>query len=137
MGKRSKKKDESKEEIIMENKNVENNDVVLEDEIVENGGDLNESITDVDQIVPEDNENNLEVIETDENVEDNRVIGKITGFEKLYVRKNPDKDSEPVGIVGINDELGIDFDHSTDLFYKVITSNGLEGYCIKDFVKII
>ena len=87
---------------------------------------VNEEFTEPEVIVP-----NIE-----NNVENNEVIGKISGFEKLYVRKEASKDSEPVGIVTDKDDLSIDVAHSTDDFYKVITSNGLEGYCVKEFVKI-
>lgn len=87
---------------------------------------VEEHITEPEVIVP-----NIE-----NGVENNEVIGKISGFEKLYVRKESNKDSEPVGIVTDKDDLSIDLSHSTDTFYKVITSNGLEGYCVKEFVKI-
>ena len=87
---------------------------------------VKEHITEPEVIVP-----NIE-----NGVENNEVIGKISGFEKLYVRKESNKDSEPVGIVTDKDDLSIDLSHSTDTFYKVITSNGLEGYCVKEFVKI-
>ena len=87
---------------------------------------VEEYITEPEVIVP-----NIE-----DGVENNEVIGKISGFEKLYVRKESNKDSEPVGIVTDKDDLSIDLSHSTDTFYKVITSNGLEGYCVKEFVKI-
>lgn len=87
---------------------------------------VTEEVTEPEVIVP-----NIE-----DGVENNEVIGKISGFEKLYVRKEANKDSEPVGIVTIKDDLSIDVAHSTDDFYKVITSNGLEGYCVKEFVKI-
>lgn len=87
---------------------------------------VEEHITEPEVIVP-----NIE-----DGVENNEVIGKISGFEKLYVRKESNKDSEPVGIVTDKDDLSIDLSHSTDTFYKVITSNGLEGYCVKEFVKI-
>ena len=87
---------------------------------------VTEEVTEPEVIVP-----NIE-----NNVENNEVIGKISGFEKLYVRKEASKDSEPVGIVTDKDDLSIDVAHSTDDFYKVITSNGLEGYCVKEFVKI-
>ena len=87
---------------------------------------VKEHITEPEVIVP-----NIE-----DGVENNEVIGKISGFEKLYVRKESNKDSEPVGIVTDKDDLSIDLSHSTDTFYKVITSNGLEGYCVKEFVKI-
>ena len=87
---------------------------------------VKEHITEPEVIVP-----NIE-----DGVENNEVIGKISGFEKLYVRRESNKDSEPVGIVTDKDDLSIDLSHSTDTFYKVITSNGLEGYCVKEFVKI-
>lgn len=87
---------------------------------------VTEEVTEPEVIVP-----NIE-----DSVENNEVIGKISGFEKLYVRKEANKDSEPVGIVTDKDDLSIDVIHSTDDFYKVITSNGLEGYCVKEFVKI-
>ena len=96
------------------------------DEVQETIEEVTEEVTEPEVIVP-----NIE-----DGVENNEVIGKISGFEKLYVRKEANKDSEPVGIVTSKDDLSIDVAHSTDDFYKVITSNGLEGYCVKEFVKI-
>lgn len=95
-------------------------------EIEETTGEVTEEVTEPEVIVPS----------IENNVENNEVIGKISGFEKLYVRKEASKDSEPVGIVTDKDDLSIDVARSTDDFYKVITSNGLEGYCVKEFVKI-
>ena len=77
-----------------------------------------------------------EVVNNPVYIENNEVIGKISGFNKLYVRKEANIDSEPVGIVTKDDDLSIDIIHSTDDFYKVYTSNGLEGYCVKNFVKV-
>ena len=96
------------------------------EEVIESTEKVEETTTEPEVIVP-----NIE-----DGVENNEVIGKISGFEKLYVRKESNKDSEPVGIVTDKDDLSIDLSHSTDTFYKVITSNGLEGYCVKEFVKI-
>ena len=96
------------------------------EEVIESTEEVEETTTELDAIV-----HNIE-----DGVENNEVIGKISGFEKLYVRKESNKDSEPVGIVTDKDDLSIDLSHSTDTFYKVITSNGLEGYCVKEFVKI-
>ena len=141
MSKKSKKKNNLKEEKIMENNNVEElnqnikevtevTEPVVEEtieEVIESTEEVvKEHITEPEVIVP-----NIE-----DGVENNEVIGKISGFEKLYVRKESNKDSEPVGIVTDKDDLSIDLSHSTDTFYKVITSNGLEGYCVKEFVKI-
>ena len=95
-------------------------------EIEETTEEVTDEVTEPEVIVPS----------IENNVENNEVIGKISGFEKLYVRKEASKDSEPVGIVTDKDDLSIDVARSTDDFYKVITSNGLEGYCVKEFVKI-
>lgn len=136
------------------NQNIEEVTEVTEETIEENTEEVNETIEQVEETVNEVEESTNETEETIEevteevteqevivpsienNVENNEVIGKISGFEKLYVRKEASKDSEPVGIVTDKDDLSIDVAHSTDDFYKVITSNGLEGYCVKEFVKI-
>ena len=136
------------------NQNIEEVTEVTEETIEENTKEVNETIEQIEETVNEVEESTNETEETTEevieevtepevivpsienNVENNEVIGKISGFEKLYVRKEASKDSEPVGIVTDKDDLSIDVARSTDDFYKVITSNGLEGYCVKEFVKI-
>lgn len=136
------------------NQNIEEVTEVTEETIEESTEEVNETIEQVEETVNEVEESTNETEETtkevteevtepeviipsiENNVENNEVIGKISVFEKLYVRKEASKDSEPVGIVTDKDDLSIDVSHSTDDFYKVITSNGLEGYCVKEFVKI-
>ena len=136
------------------NQNIEEVTEVTEETIEENTEEVNKTIEQVEETVNEVEESTNEAEETTEevteevtepevivpsienNVENNEVIGKISGFEKLYVRKEASKDSEPVGIVTDKDDLSINVANSTDDFYKVITSNGLEGYCVKEFVKI-
>lgn len=136
------------------NQNIEEVTEVTEETIEESTNEVNETVEQVEETVNEVEESTNETEETiekvteevtdqevivpslDNNVENNEVIGKISGFEKLYVRKEASKDSEPVGIVTDKDDLSIDVARSTDDFYKVITSNGLEGYCVKEFVKI-
>lgn len=140
MGKKSRKKEDLKKENNMNNEEMNENKEETTEEV-------NESITEVDEsqneVVKETQEINETVEEVDESqnevVEEetnSNKIGKIFGYEKLYVRKDPSVDSEPVGIVTSNDDLAIDEYHSTDDFYKVYTSNGLEGYCVKKFVRI-
>lgn len=136
------------------NQNIEEVTEVTEETTEESTNEVNETVEQVEETVNGVEESTNETEETTEevteevtepevivpsienNVENNEVIGKISGFEKLYVRKEASKDSEPVGIVTDKDNLSIDVAHSTDDFYKVITSNGLEGYCVKEFVKI-
>ena len=161
MSKKSKKKNNLKEDKIMENNNIEelNQNIeevteVTEETAEKSTEEVKETVEQVEETTDEVEESTNETEETTEevteevtepevivpsienNVENNEVIGKISGFEKLYVRKEASKDSEPVGIVTDKDDLSIDVAHSTDDFYKVITSNGLEGYCVKEFVKI-
>lgn len=136
------------------NQNIEEVTEVTEETTEESTDKVNETVEQVEETANEVEESTNETEETTEEVteevtkpevivpsiedgvENNEVIGKISGFEKLYVRKEANKDSEPVGIVTSKDDLSIDVVHSTDDFYKVITSNGLEGYCVKEFVKI-
>ena len=136
------------------NQNIEEVTEVTEETTEESTDEVNETVEQVEETINEVEESTDETEETTEEVtkevtepevivpsiedgvENNEVIGKISGFEKLYVRKEASKDSEPVGIVTDKDDLSIDVAHSTDDFYKVITSNGLEGYCVKEFVKI-
>lgn len=135
-------------EVTEENINeVEASTNETEETTEESTNEVNETVNEVEVSTNKTEETTEEVTEKvtepevivpsiENNVENNEVIGKISGFEKLYVRKEASKDSEPVGIVTDKDDLSIDVAHSTDDFYKVITSNGLEGYCVKEFVKI-
>ena len=122
------------------NQNIEEVTEVTEETTEESTNEVNETVEQVEETTGEVTEEVTEpeviVPSIENNVENNEVIGKISGFEKLYVRKEASKDSEPVGIVTDKDDLSIDIARSTDDFYKVITSNGLEGYCVKEFVKI-
>ena len=132
------------------NQNIEEVTEVTEETAEESTEEVKETVEQVEETINEVEETTNEIEETTEEVtdevtepevivpsiENNEVIGKISGFEKLYVRKEASKDSEPVGIVTDKDDLSIDVARSTDDFYKVITSNGLEGYCIKQFINI-
>ena len=145
MGKKSRKKEDIKKENNMNTEEInEIKDDVVE-EVIETTIEVDESQNEDLKNTEKDNESVEESTETkkehktfdlDDNIENNEVIGKISGFNKLYVRKEANIDSEPVGIVTKDDDLSIDIIHSTDDFYKVYTSNGLEGYCVKNFVKV-
>ena len=117
------------------------------EEVKENAEQVEETINEIEESTNKIEETTEEVTEEviepevivpsiENNVENNEVIGKISGFEKLYVRKEASKDSEPVGIITSETVLTIDEENSTEDFYKVTTNEGLEGYCVKKFVKI-
>ena len=136
------------------NQNVEEVTEVTEEtkeesteEVKENAEQVEETINEIEESTNKIEETTEEVTEEviepevivpsiENNVENNEVIGKISGFEKLYVRKEASKDSEPVGIITSETVLTIDEENSTEDFYKVTTNEGLEGYCVKKFVKI-
>ena len=128
------------EESVKETEEITNevNETIeqVEETINEVEESTNETEETTEEVTEEVTEPEVIVPSIDNNVENNEIIGKINGFKNLYVRKEASKDSEPVGIVTDKDDISIDITHSTDDFYKVITSNGLEGYCVKEFVKI-
>ena len=65
------------------------------------------------------------------------IIGIVTDCIKLNVRELPDMHAEVLGIINVATELVIIEDESTEDFYKICTSAGLEGYCMKKFVTIM
>ena len=61
--------------------------------------------------------------------------GMVVDCSKLNVRKTPDMDGLIVGVVAQFSEVVVDYDESTEEFYKVCLATGLEGYCLKKFIK--
>lgn len=66
-----------------------------------------------------------------------RKIGKVSGCNKLNVRKLPSKSAEVVSVIDDGAEVMIDEDASTVMFYKICTEYGIEGYCMKKFITMI
>ena len=66
-------------------------------------------------------------------------VGTVVNCEKLNLRRSPLKDSDGANIIaellsGV--AVIIDEDESTPDFYKVTTETGLEGYCMKQFIRL-
>lgn len=76
------------------------------------------------------------IIEEPETIPITELSGFVDGCDQLYVRKEGNKDSEPITIIKRSDEVVIDLENSTEYFYKVKTSEGVEGYCMKQFITI-
>ena len=66
-----------------------------------------------------------------------RKFGKITGCKKLNIRKLPSRDSEIISELVEGSEVMIEENESTALFYKICTAHGIEGYCMKNFIKVL
>lgn len=83
-------------------------------------------------------ENNVELNEADVldvDVEQT-VEGFVDGCARLNVRKRPDKDSEILCVIKKNDKVLVNLSASTtEEFYRICTTNGVVGYCMKKFIK--
>lgn len=76
-----------------------------------------------------------EVSEVSESIEET-MIG-IVNCKKLNIRREPAKRSDNIiQVVNFNTELMVDISKSTSDWYKVYSVEGVEGYCMKDFVTL-
>lgn len=107
---------------INENEKVEENVLEVENDIVDS---IPENIQETE------NESTVEEVNSTDSTQ---TIGFVSGCEKLYVRTEPSKDSEPLCIIEKDAELTVDLKKSTSSFFKVKTASGVEGYCMKDFI---
>lgn len=64
------------------------------------------------------------------------VLGVILNCPKLNVRKEPNANSEVVYIADASTEFVIDENNSTEDWYSVCTSTGVEGFCMKKFIAV-
>lgn len=79
-----------------------------------------------------------EVVAEEKWIEESKfVTGVVTDCIKLNVREEPTPTATILGTITASTELIIIEEGSTADFYKICTSAGLEGYCMKKFVTII
>ena len=105
----------------------------------------------VEKTEPEVRTENLEdeipISETDTEVsetkEESEVVlaevvfsGKVVNCSLLNVREQASVDANVVCKINKDDEVVINKDKSTSDFYKVCTATGIEGYCMKEFIRI-
>ena len=62
------------------------------------------------------------------------VYGCISNCAKLNIRVAPDKGSDVLCEAKVNTEVMIDLSRSTDDWYSVYLSGGIDGFCMKKFV---
>ena len=68
---------------------------------------------------------------------ENQKFGKVDNCKKLNIRKLPSRDAEIVSELIEGSEVMIDEKESTALFYKICTEHGTEGFCMKQFMKVL
>ena len=65
------------------------------------------------------------------------IAGIVTNCVRLNVRKEPDFDADILCTIDVSTNIIIDEEESTDEFYKICTSAGIEGYCVKTYITIV
>lgn len=66
-----------------------------------------------------------------------QTFGTVSNCEKLNMRKEPVVNIENIiRTIDAETQVVIDLDCSTEDFYKVICEDGVEGYCMKDYIEI-
>lgn len=63
------------------------------------------------------------------------VYGNVNNCTSLNVRKYPERNAEVICTISYPSEVMIT-DDSDEVFYKVYTASGIEGYCMKDYIKL-
>jgi len=63
-------------------------------------------------------------------------FGVVANCSHLSVLENPKDPTSIVTILQRGSEVLIDPAASTDLFYKICSAAGAEGYCLKEFITI-
>lgn len=62
-------------------------------------------------------------------------IGRVFGCTSLNVRKAPKTNAVVICTINCHAEVEIDELESTEDFYKICTASGIEGYCMKKFIR--
>lgn len=63
--------------------------------------------------------------------------GFVTGCERLNVRERASKDSKVLTIINKNEEVTIHHTETESVeFYRVSTSSGVEGFCMRKFITV-
>ena len=79
------------------------------------------------------------IVETDDSapqVTMSNPIGVVVGCDKLNVRKYADIKSDVVVVIAKDSEVEIFEDSSTDDFFSIVTSDGVNGYCMKKYISV-
>lgn len=91
----------------------------------------------IDPVVEAEAKQSQETMEESQKVKEAaKIVGYVDNCECLRVRKESNVDSEELCIINKLSKVIIDLNNSTDYFYKVTTSDGVEGYCMKKFITI-
>ena len=63
-------------------------------------------------------------------------LGVVSNCQRLNVREEPKANAKVVCVIEVDDEVEVDKQNSTDDFYKVVTADGTDGYCMKKYITL-
>ena len=66
----------------------------------------------------------------------NPTMGIVSDCKKLRVRNYPELEANVICEIEVGSKVVIDENKSTEEFYKVCTETGIDGYCMKKFIKV-
>ena len=66
----------------------------------------------------------------------NHVTGVVTDCLRAAIYQEPRANSKVIKVVTLLTKVAVDMDGSTEGFYKVLTSDGIRGYCMKKFIAV-
>ena len=70
------------------------------------------------------------------NASEEPIIGVVVGCANLNVREEASVDSEIISVLEEGDEIMVNDVDSFEDFYGVCTASGIEGYCMKKYIKV-
>lgn len=89
-----------------------------------------EDITEVEEPVMES------VEEQEPEQKSEPIVGIVSECSRLRVRNYPELDANVICEIDAGTQVIIDPVESTEEFYKVCTEAGIDGYCMKRFIKV-
>lgn len=73
-------------------------------------------------------------VENAEQEKEQIVFGIVSGCPKLNIRRDPNKDSEILGVIDYGTTVQILEEYPG--FYNIVAPSGIEGFCVTDFIKV-
>lgn len=80
---------------------------------------------------------NSAVYNSETSKKQNKSTGRIVKCELLNIREKPTIDSQVIDTVDLNNKLTINFEESTDEWFKVyVEDKSIDGFCMKKYLEI-
>lgn len=79
----------------------------------------------------------VEEVEHEEiKIESAKIFGNVFDCTKLNIRSEPSLDGEIICTVPVSTEVEIDSEKSTNDWFYIYTDTGIEGFCMKKYIRV-